>query len=531
MNVKAKNIIIITALLLCFFLQSATSMFFKSATWDETHYFGLGKYLLTHWQWDVPGSIFHPPLSFYIHSIPLLFFPTDETVWHYDTDKKTELLFLGSPDLNRGRTLLSSPLNKNDTLLNLCRLMIVIVSLLLGYWIYMWSYNLYGPVAACLALFFFAFSPNLIAHSRLITPDMILSVFFFGALYYFWTYLANGNQRHLILGGIALGLALLSKLTALFLLPVTIFIYFISCKSKTARFSCIFWFILLGAAVFLIGYGFNIKPYLQGLTCQLNAAAEGHSVFLMGLHSKQGWWYYYIVAFLIKTPLPVVLLLVISSAMLFRSFRNKDSNQLRNESVLIIPAVIVFSVFSLFSRPIGLRYILPMYPFLFVFISKVTLSKNRLIRTGLLLLVVWQMISAYRIYPHYLAYFNELVGGPDNGYRYLVDSNLDWGQDLKGLKTYLGKKGIPRIAFSYFGSDDPSRYGIEYDWLPSLYLPNPRPEKKFYMPSSGYLAISATNLQEVYLPKGMFAWLKQYEPVAKIGYSIFVYDLNRPPDP
>ena len=147
---------------------------------------------------------------------------------------------------------------------------------------------------------------------------------------------------------------------------------------------------------------------------------------------------------------------------------------------------------------------------------------------GLLLPLLWYPVGSLTIWPDYLAYFNELAGGADNGYRYLVDSNLDWGQDLKGLKRFMDDRGIDRIYLSYFGTDSPARYGIQYDWLPSYELENPDPSKTAIdLKRQRYLAISVTNLQGVYMePNTMYRWLDRYTPVAKIGYSIFVYYLE-----
>jgi hypothetical protein len=133
--------------------------------------------------------------------------------------------------------------------------------------------------------------------------------------------------------------------------------------------------------------------------------------------------------------------------------------------------------------------------------------------------------AAAAAWPHYLAYFNEFAGGSANGYRYLVDSNLDWGQDLKGLKAFMDRRGIDRIYLSYFGSDSPDRYGIAYDWLPSYELKNPDPQAASVNIRRGsYVAISVTNLQGVYMqPQTLYRWLDRLTPVARIGHSIFVY--------
>jgi hypothetical protein len=172
------------------------------------------------------------------------------------------------------------------------------------------------------------------------------------------------------------------------------------------------------------------------------------------------------------------------------------------------------------------RYLLPAYPFIFVVIGSLC-SQGTVIRRSAYCLAIWSAAAALYVSPHYLAYVNEIAGGPANGYKYLVDSNLDWGQDLTGLKRFMEINGIRRISLSYFGADSPLRYGINYDWLPSYYLYNPEPEKRVSILPDQLIAISATNLQGVYLDsKEEYAWLKSYEPVAKIGYSIFVYDLQ-----
>jgi hypothetical protein len=107
-----------------------------------------------------------------------------------------------------------------------------------------------------------------------------------------------------------------------------------------------------------------------------------------------------------------------------------------------------------------------------------------------------------------------LIGGPNNGCKYLVDSNLDWGQDLKGLEKYVVDNGITKVKLSYFGSADPSFYGIDCKYLPS------KPGfGEACEPTHGTIAISAANLQ-MFLPE-CYHWLRQYEPIDKIGYSIF----------
>ena len=135
-------------------------------------------------------------------------------------------------------------------------------------------------------------------------------------------------------------------------------------------------------------------------------------------------------------------------------------------------------------------------------------------------LCLWYAVSSIGTYPHYLAYFNEIAGGPESGYKYLVDSNLDWGQDLKNLKTYVDTEGLNTIRLAYFGSAHVDYYGIQ-----ALPLPMERPDD-FGDRRPEVYAISATYLQSGYLgDTEAYSWLREYEPFAKIGYSIFLYQL------
>ena len=191
----------------------------------------------------------------------------------------------------------------------------------------------------------------------------------------------------------------------------------------------------------------------------------------------------------------------------------------------------------------GLRYILPIYPFLIVFAASVVASKlynRKVVKISVLSLVCLYIISSLSIYPHYLSYFNEFVGGSKNGYKYLVDSNLDWGQDLKGLKVYMDRKKIDKIKLGYFGSADADYYGINYAYLPSVGLQPKKPGQYWWYeiddnhkydpgPQKGIIAISATLLASPGWLRSKFfdtyKWLRGKEPDDQIGHSILIYNL------
>jgi hypothetical protein len=234
------------------------------------------------------------------------------------------------------------------------------------------------------------------------------------------------------------------------------------------------------------------------------------------------------VAFFIKTPLGS-LMLIIASLVFYRA----GSPLGRCEAgFLLVPVAVIFFATTQAKINIGLRHILPVYPFLFVLASRLATVHFRRHWVAPFLLgvpLVFTAVSTLRMTPHQLAYFNELVGGPDQGYRYLSDSNLDWGQDLKGVKTYMEKEKLPIIYLSYFGTAPPSYYGIRYQYVPGSWpLEWPLPADK--VPADAprkILAISVCNLQDVSTPHNpLFRWLWLRQPVAKIGHSIFIYDLT-----
>jgi 4-amino-4-deoxy-L-arabinose transferase-like glycosyltransferase len=519
---KMKRLVIIVLLLVMFTIQSLTSITTNSATFDEVQNFGIGKYLLLNQKWDVMGAIVQPPLSYYLTSIPLLLTHDDPHLWEYE-EKDRDIFFLGAVDFYRGQGLLSAPANANDRQLILSRLTVLALSLLLAVYLFRFTMDLYGETAGYLALGVFAFCPNMLAFSGISTQDMPMAALSFIACYHYWYFLRCQSLSRSLTAGLFLGLALATKLTAILLIPFELLaytIYQIKEKKKPTSHPAVI--LGLGGIVLFASYGFNLTPFFQGIELTRTMMNIGQGVFFHGSLANHGWWYFYPAAYLLKTPLPIVILL---GAALFCA-AGKFKNSWFDTTFIALPIVALFVVFSSSNFAIGVRYLLPVYPFMYVMIGGLALEGAR-VRLLTYLMAAWLVAGTFFVAPHYLAYFNELIGGPANGYKYLVDSNLDWGQGLKELKRYMDVHGVKRVSLSYFGADSPQRYGIEYDWLPSYHLYNPEPDKPYKIPQNQLLAISATNLQGVYLQNPEeFKWLRELEPVAKIGYSIFVYDLN-----
>lgn len=247
-------------------------------------------------------------------------------------------------------------------------------------------------------------------------------------------------------------------------------------------------------------------------------------------HGKRGKFFEFpFVVFLIKEPIPIILLILMGSILLiFYDFRKF--------LFLFLPILFILSM-DLKVHPWTYRYInLLILPFLILIGSSVLYYKiafKKKVRFGIGLMAVWLFIESLVIFPNYLVYFNELIGGPSQGHNYLVNSNLDWGQDLKRLKKYLDQNHIEEVNLSYFGSADPDYYHIRYKKMLGVNGRETGEEtseeiQRLTAPRLGFIAISATCLENIegFFPGASYDWLKKYKPMANIGYSIFIYNIK-----
>ncbi|HEX2862218.1 MAG TPA: phospholipid carrier-dependent glycosyltransferase [Lacunisphaera sp.] len=290
------------------------------------------------------------------------------------------------------------------------------------------------------------------------------------------------------------------------------------------------WDILLsfgGGKAAVIGFlrDWRLLPegWLYGLAFVL-LHAQARGAFLDGDYGIFGWVEFFPKTFLYKTPPSLMVALVASALLLFLHLRTLDRPKLNHRLHLVAPLIVLFGVYWLFSLTshlnIGHRHILPTYPVLYIFCGLLGWAATRALResrvTGLVVvlfvasLVGGHVLIAARIHPHYLAYFGPVAGGPEDGYHHLVDSSLDWGQDLPGLKQWLAthrRAGEP-VYISYFGSDEPHRFVPDAILMPRLSgFDRARP---WYWCEPGVYAISATMLQHVYTPDKAH-WTAEHE--------------------
>jgi hypothetical protein len=422
------------------------------------------------------------------------------------------------------------------------RLPIILLAVLAGALVYRWAADLGGSKAGLLALGLYALDPNVVAHGSLVTTDMAVTALGLLTFFLLHRYLHHPNRARLIGMGLALGLALASKVSAVLLVPLVGAVLVLRSRREFSQGLRAWLAVVLLAFVALWAvYGFELRPLPElGAALPLPATTHveiyrslqehyrlGHPAFFMGQNSDQGWWAYFPLALAIKTPLPTLILLAL--ALITALYRRSPPSL----SLAIFPLVHLFT--ALFSSVnIGYRHLLPALPFLYIFIAhqlrgkwQVASGKFHVSRfTHYVLRVTffaWLVVGMARVYPYPLAYFNELAGGSDGGYRWLVDSNLDWGQNLWGLRDWMRDAGVERVYYSHFSPARPQVYGVEVDWLP----PDPRAVPFAPLdPAPGIYAIGATVLQGAYTPDvNTFAWFRGQEPLARLGHALFLYEV------
>lgn len=417
------------------------------------------------------------------------------------------------------------------------RLAVTWLALLLGALLARWAGQWFGRAAGLLALVLYTFDPNVLAHGSLATTDLGTAVFITLAVYGVWRYwtLRDAGQpfnwRRYLLVGVAVGLALASKFSGVILLVALVLV---AVWRQVAGRGQQGWlrpwlelagWLALGTAVFLLIYRFDWAALQMDFALQRTHQVEGHSAFLLGQTNVGGWWYYFPILFVVKTPLPL-LLLCFAGFVLFLWRRPWAWDQ--GWVWLLVGG---FAAASLISRVnIGYRYLLPLLPLLFVLLGALWRLGGRRRRWVLGLCLAWLAVESLWFHPDYLAYFNQIAGGPANGWRVAVDSNLDWGQDVGALAEYERAYLAEPYQVAWLGTVPLEVYGSQ-NGRPMPIWPQRRENPltdPFYpsAPAPGTYVLSATQLQGVYLKDtARFAWFQDRAPTDRIGYSLFVYDV------
>ncbi len=454
-------------------------------------------------------------------------------------------------------------------------------SLLGGYLCYRWASDLWGARSGLLATTLWCVCPNILAHGQLITPDIAATSLGLAASYMFWRWLHEPNWRHAITSGLVLGVAELAKMTLVVLFALWPVLWLVFRWSDRRAMSRRDWgreLAMLMArttvAIYILnlGYGFEgtftqlrdfrfvsatlgaeggtekvtfeggnrfgqgwlgalplplPKSYVMGMDLQKRDFEDFPlPSYLHGQFSSRGWWYYYLYALAIKVPLGSWLLVALAIGLRCRYGVGMSG---RDEIVVLCPAVVIFVFVSsqtAFSH--HLRYVLPAFPFVFVWISRVAqlFSREHFVVSAIAIgALTWSVADGLSAYPHSLSYFNELAGGPLGGPKHLIYSNVDWGQDLLFLKRWLNDHPEAQpLKLAYFGYFDPTHAGIQYA------APEPLVPAVMNAPPAippGWYAISVNFVRgfpqftyrgdgtKISLPQGALAPFQRLEPVAR----------------
>jgi 4-amino-4-deoxy-L-arabinose transferase-like glycosyltransferase len=438
----------------------------------------------------------------------------------------------------------------------------------------------YGPVPALFATALLALDPNLLAHAGVVHTDLGAALAFLATVLAWDAADKRPNAARLLLAAACLGLAFATKFSAVYLGPILLVQTLLAARrlgtSARRLLRSLGRLALAGAGALLVvlavyapvsarmdradqkaiirekvgalgkapalaeriaafsDVSMPLAHYFGGLASVARQNAVGGGItYLNGRVSTEGFPEYFFVAFAVKSSLAflAVSLAVLAAALLRRT---GFSEELR---LFGVPILILFLASIGTTYNIGIRHLLPVYPFLALFGAALFARawerrrespRSRIAAGAWLALPLVSAVELARIHPHELSYFNSLAGGPEGGARILTDSNVDWGLDLIRLKEELRRRGVKRedLTVSYFGGDNVSyRLGVpDFSALPvvrgrlaaiSVFMQTAGPEFSAY---HGDTAMAAAQ-------RGLQRVIARSKPAGRVGHSIYLYEL------
>ena len=451
------------------------------------------------------------------------------------------------------------------------RAMTALLSVATGILIFCWSGRLFGQAGALVSLVLFAFSPTSLAHGGYATSDACITLFMLASVGAWWRHLNAPGAGGFALSAVVFSLACLAKFSAVLLLPMMAACAAVHIAARPGRAGAVLLSALghvaIAVAVIWAFYGFRYSAFNPALPAAVQFVeawpemyartgrigrlihfladiralpeaflygaayvvqmAQTRAAFLNGQYSITGWPTFFLWAFALKTTIPFMLA---SGWSIWLAVRSRVGAGRKGEGLLpLTPLFALFAVYAASSLTshlnIGERHLMPLYPVLFILAGALGRWFTRPLRWPALLasaLIGWHVGESAWIAPHYLAYFNELAGGPAQGHNHLVDSCLDWGQDLPGLKAWLDRNQRPGEAayLAYFGTGEPRYYRIDAKQLAFI---NGFHEDEPYIPlGPGLYCVGATMLEQVYglyqgpwtrELEGDYQFLRAFEPM------------------
>ena len=573
-----------------------TSSLSDSPIVDEIPHIGAGYSYVSHLDYRLNPE--HPPLIKDLAGLavlPILGFSNPAfTTSSWTTDVNGQWQF--------GRSVIFGSLHNPDLIKMAARLPMLGVFILACWFMWRWARERYGDTAAFIALVLFAFCPTILAHARLVTTDTGAAVGVLAATYYFVAFLRAPGRRSFVLASLWLGLALLAKFNTALLGPFFLLVAALygldgrflkpAAYRRAARYVGLT--VCVGAASFIfvvwpvyIVNTFNYpaehqlrdttailgsysnsllkstliwaadKPVIRaaahwglGLAMVQQRSEGGNTIYYMGRVVTAGGPGYFPTVYFLKEPIAWWFLVSMALTALVFHHRRRPKEHVRGhffsdnleEWVWLLWLAVYWAVSINSTLNIGVRHLLPVYPFAILLVSgRLSVLMDWLRRhdrarlqwfaLAIALLLGWYVFESVHVWPSYLTYFNEFAGGPSGGYRFVTDSNLDWGQDLKRLDQWLEANDVRQISLDYFGWADPSYYlGDRYIYTTGRYW---KDAKDFIANNGtdGWIAISATFYQEATNRQepgaSTYRWLMDYAPVTAVGNSIFVWHITK----
>jgi len=385
-----------------------------------------------------------------------------------------------------------------------------------------WARLLYSPATAVFAALLFILEPTALGHAVLFKNDHASAFAFLLFWYMAWRYWKSPTTLAATALGLAAAVGLLAKLSMLILLPIgalciatrsyrTPRAFAIHLSAATA----ICYTLAIAACQFEVRWWAGVFPLPEqiahGVGSLLGNVRSDNAVYLLGQRHPAGHRAYFLIATLVKAP-EVLLLLFLAG--------------LRFAPLLAAPAAFYFAAASISSLQFGFRLILPCLP-LAVLVAAATLERwrsQKWIAPAVVVILLGPLIFHY---PFYISYYNVVSGGPHNGLRYLSDSNIDWGQDIRQLRHWMHRNNVIRMGVSYLGGDNPLAYlrPDQMIWIEPPFNERGRQTLQ-YQPAPGLYAISANLLTGQFFDAAHRDFYKAFRaltPIDYAGYSIYIF--------
>lgn len=517
----------------------------KTPTHDEYWHLPVGLLNLSHRRFDF--DLLNPPLARMWFALPL---------WASGVTATP-----GANPGETGRQFHAEHVEHYRTLFFFGRAGNVLLSCGLAFLLFRWARSLFGLPAAVGALLFYVGCPNILAHSAVATMDVPVTLGMTGGTWALWRWIQEPTWKRAALWGLVLGLALATKYTALMMLPFPLLAAAILLWRSAARTrvlgqlaaglvlmvavldGCYLFqrigtplkaFPLQSAAMKSVQSRLSLlgrcpvpvaEDYVMGVDLQQRMLEHDHPVYLNGRWLLEGDRRYFLDAMVYKLPHVLQVVMLLGALSLVLAERPVQRAMLW----IVLPAVLLVTIASFQKAQLGIRYILPAFPAMFLCAGNALRRLGRLSPRGRGWAVAALAVAcgaSLRHHPHHLAYFNELAGGPVDGRLHLIDSNLDWGQDLHLVKEWMDAHHETSIHLVYFGMVDPHKLGIDYDvplgdvfpgWYAiSVNFVEGRP--------SGVLRPDGSTLA---LGQGAYEVFQNFEPAERLGYSIDLYHVTQ----